>query len=96
MPVNVRSGNQVSNNISIEKNNNGTVQKLQSYSELVKKLKNNHEFHEFCKSTDEWLIDQENSEFFDKIYGITHIHPLLVDHSGMVILFLDDRGIMFK
>src|SRR4051812_48888685 len=95
MPVDARSGNQVSNNISTEKNNNGTVQKLQSYSELVKKLKNDREFREF-KSTDEWLIDQENSEFFYKTYGITHIRPLLIDHSGMVVLFLDDREIMFK
>ncbi|CAI2178955.1 6135_t:CDS:2 [Funneliformis geosporum] len=95
MPVDARSGNKVSNNISTEKNNNGTMQKLQSYSELVDRLKNDREFREFHEPTDEWLIDQENREYFNKTYGITYIHPLLVDNSGMVVLFLDDRGIMF-
>jgi len=95
MPVDARSGNQVSNNITTEKNN-GTMQKLQSYSELVETLKNDREFREFCGPTDEWLIDQEHREFFDEAFGITYIRPLLVDHSGLVGLFLDDRGIMFK
>ncbi|GBC04230.1 hypothetical protein RclHR1_05580015 [Rhizophagus clarus] len=95
MPVDTRSGNHVSNNISTWKNNNGTMRKLPSYSELVDKLKNDRKFREFCKPTDEWLIDQENKKYFGKTYGITFIHPLLVGHSGMIVLFLDDRGIMF-
>ncbi|PKK65121.1 hypothetical protein RhiirC2_786594 [Rhizophagus irregularis] len=73
MPVETRSPNQVSNNISIQKRNKGTMQKLQSYSELVDALKNDREFHEFHKFTDEWLIDQENKEYFKKTYGITNI-----------------------
>ena len=88
MPVETRSPNQVSNNISTRKKNNGTMQKLQSYSELVDTLKNDREFREFHGPTDEWLIDQENREYFNKTYGITYIRPLLVDHSGMVVLFL--------
>jgi hypothetical protein len=88
--------NQITNNINTKKNNNKTMQKLQSYSELVDKLKNDCKFCEFCRPTDEWLIDQENSKYFNKTYGITCIHPLLVNHSGMVVLFLDNRGIMFK
>jgi hypothetical protein len=96
MPVDARPGNQVSNNISTEKKSDGPMRQLHSYSEMVDKLKNDRKFREFCGPTDEWLIDQENSEYFDKTYGITCIHPLLVDHSGMVVLFLDDRGIMFK
>ena len=95
MPVETRSPNQVSNNNSTQKGNNGAMRKLQSYSELVDRLKNDREFREFHESTDKWLIDQENREYFNKTYGITYIHPLLVDHSGMVVLFLDDRGIMF-
>ncbi|PKC15802.1 hypothetical protein RhiirA5_407796 [Rhizophagus irregularis] len=95
MPVETRSPNQVSNNISIQKRNKGTMQKLQSYSELVDALKNDREFHEFHKSTDEWLIDQENKEYFKKTYGITNIHPLFVDQYGMTVLFLDDRDILF-
>jgi len=62
---------------------------------LVDRLKNDHEFREFHEPTDKELIDQENSEYFNKTYGITSIHPLLVDHSGSVLLFLDNRGIMF-
>ena len=72
------------------------MQKLQSYSELVDRLKNDREFREFHEPTDKGLIDQENREYFNKTYGITSIHPLLVDHSRTVLLFLDDRGIMFR
>jgi len=71
------------------------MQKLQSYSELVDRLKDDCEFREFYEPVDKQLIDQENREFFGKKYGITSIHPLLVDHSRSVLLFLDDRGIMF-
>jgi len=72
------------------------MRKLQGYSELVVALKNDRKFREFCSTKDERLVDQENRKYFDEIYGITHIHPLLVDHSGVVLLFLDNRGIMFK
>ncbi|RIA86801.1 hypothetical protein C1645_807622 [Glomus cerebriforme] len=78
MPVETRSPNQVSNNNSIQKENNGTMQKLQSYSELVDRLKNDCEFREFHGPTDNWLIGQENREFFSKKYGITSIDPLLM------------------
>src|SRR4051794_19844523 len=92
MPMGTRSPNQVSNNISTQEKNNGTMQKLQSYSELVDTLKNDREFCEFHGSIDEWLIDQEYREYFNKTYNI---HPLFVDHSGLVVFFLDDRGILF-
>ena len=51
------------------------MQKLQSYSELVDKLKNDREYREFHEPTDKGLIDQENREYFNKTYGITSIHP---------------------
>ncbi|RIA92384.1 hypothetical protein C1645_820817 [Glomus cerebriforme] len=57
----------------------------------------NNNICEFRRHTDElWLIDQENREYFDKTYGITYIHPLLVNRSELVFLFLDNCGIMFK
>ena len=43
MPVDARSGNHVSNNISTEKDN-GIMRKLHSYAELVDKLKNDPSF----------------------------------------------------
>src|ERR1044072_3945826 len=95
MPVETRSPNRVSNNNSIQKGNEGTMRKLQNYLELVDTLKNDRKFREFHGPTDEWLIDQEYREYFNETYGITNIHPLLVDHSGMVVFFLDDRGILF-
>ncbi|RIA85652.1 hypothetical protein C1645_741397 [Glomus cerebriforme] len=95
MPVEIRSPNQFSNNISTRTRNNMTMQKLQSYSELVDTLKNDREFREFHGPTDGRLIDQENRKYFYETYGITYICPLFVDHSGMVVLFLDDRGILF-
>ena len=73
MAVEIRSPNQVSNNNSIQKENKGPMQKLQSYSELVGRLKDGCEFREFHRPTDKWLIDQENREFFGKKYGITSI-----------------------
>lgn len=30
------------------------------------------------------------------MFGITGVHPVFVDLSEMVVLMLDDRGIMFK
>ncbi|GBC41516.2 hypothetical protein GLOIN_2v1764812 [Rhizophagus irregularis DAOM 181602=DAOM 197198] len=65
MLVETRSPNQVLNNNSTQQRNKGTMQKLQSYSELVDRLKNNCEFYEFHGPTDNLLIDQENKEFFD-------------------------------
>ncbi|RIA95723.1 hypothetical protein C1645_816311 [Glomus cerebriforme] len=48
-----------------------------------------HEFHDQLKY--EWIIDQENKEYFSDAYGITNINPLLVDNYGMTVLFLDSR-----
>jgi hypothetical protein len=44
----------------------------------------------------EWLIGQENKEYFNDAYGITNINPLLEDDDGMSVLFLDSRGILFE
>jgi hypothetical protein len=95
MLVDTRSGNHVSNSISTWKKHKVSMRKLPSYSELADKLKNDRKFRGFCEPTDGWLIDKENREYFNRRYGITHIRPLLVDRSGMIVLFLDDRGIMF-
>jgi len=72
------------------------MQKLPSYSELVDTLKNDREFHEFHEPTDGRLIDQENKDYFNETYGVTNIHPLFADNYRMIVIFLDDRGIMFE
>ena len=90
-----RSPNKDSNNISTQQRNKGNMRKLQSYSGLVATLKNDHKFRDFYEPTDGWLVDQENKEHFNEKYGITNIHPLFVDHSGMVVSFLDNRNILF-
>ncbi|PKY48120.1 hypothetical protein RhiirA4_404125 [Rhizophagus irregularis] len=71
MPVETRSPNHI----------------LQSYSELVDRLKNDRKFREFHEPTDKGLIDQENREYFNKTNGITTIHPLLVDNSELFFCF---------
>ena len=60
------------------------MRELQSYSELVDRLKNDREFREFHEPTDKGLIDQENREYFNKTYGIINIYPLLIDRDGSV------------
>jgi hypothetical protein len=93
IPIEIRSSD--SNNISTQQRNKETMRKLQSYSELVATLKNDYKFRDFYEPTDGWLIDQENKEHFNEKYSITNIYPLFVDHSEMVVFFLDDRNILF-
>lgn len=95
MPVQSRSSNQVLNNINSVKRSNVAMRELQGLSELVDIIKNDCRFCEF-QPKHEWLIDQENKEFFSDAYGITNINPLLVDNHGMTVLFLDNRGILFE
>jgi hypothetical protein len=92
------SSNQDSNNIDSVKKSNTAMQKLPSMSELVDAVKINHDFYEFQESQFkyEFILDQENREYFSDAYGITYINPLLVDDSGLTILFLDSRGILFE
>ncbi|PKY48728.1 hypothetical protein RhiirA4_544800 [Rhizophagus irregularis] len=45
---------------------------------------------------DERLLHPEFKEYFRKVFGITGVHPVFVDHSELVVLMLDDRGIMFR
>ncbi|CAI2186304.1 464_t:CDS:2, partial [Funneliformis geosporum] len=75
--------------------NNGEMQKLPSLSELVDAINDVRDFHEFYEPKDEWKIDQMHKEYLSNTFGITDIHQLLVGCYGMVILFLDDRGIVF-
>ena len=71
------------------------IQKLPGLSGLVDAIKNDRGYHEFQHKY-EWLIDQENKEYFSDEYGITNINPLLEDNYGMSVLFLDSRGILFE
>jgi hypothetical protein len=78
MPVQTRSPDQVSNNINSLKRSNVAMQELPSLLELVDTVKNNRRFHEF-HSKHQWLIDQENKEYFNDAYGsLTLIHCLYI------------------
>ncbi|CAG8614290.1 7224_t:CDS:2 [Funneliformis caledonium] len=93
MSVQNRSPNQNSNRISSEKSSSTAMHELPSLSELVESIMNDHKYREFCENEDNWLIDQE---YFSDTYGITKIHPLLVDRYGGSLMFLDDRNILFE
>ncbi|PKK63707.1 hypothetical protein RhiirC2_869633 [Rhizophagus irregularis] len=41
---------------------------------------------------DERLLHPELKEYFRKVFGITGVHPVFVDHSELVVLMLDDRS----
>ncbi|RIA95264.1 hypothetical protein C1645_734230 [Glomus cerebriforme] len=93
MSVQTRSPNQVSNSIYSERRNSVAMQELSSLPELFESIKNDHEYREFHKDKDKWLIDQE---YFSDTYGITKICPLLIDRYGGSFMFLDSRDILFE
>ncbi|CAG8618342.1 3466_t:CDS:2 [Diversispora eburnea] len=92
--VEARTTNQIPNNISTDKRIYTTVQELPDVSEMIEQLKDDPRgYHE---NTDKGLLHPEDREYFRETFGITGVRPVFVDHSGMVVLMLDDRGIMFK
>ncbi|PKY57788.1 hypothetical protein RhiirA4_510941 [Rhizophagus irregularis] len=46
--------------------------------------------------SDKWIVDQEHKKYFSDTFGITNICPMFIGCYGMVVLFLDDRGILFS
>jgi len=96
IPVEDKSSHQFSNTVIKNGGNDGAMPKLQSLSDLVDAVKNDRKFREFHEPTDKWMIDQENKKHFSDAFGITNIHPLFAGCYGMVLLFLDDRGILFS
>jgi len=96
VPVENRSPYQVSNSVINNGGNKGAMPKLPSLSDLVDAIKNDHKLHEFHESTEKWILDQEHKKYFRDTFGITNIHPLFVGCYGMVVLFLDDHGIVFS
>ncbi|RGB36488.1 hypothetical protein C1646_741713 [Rhizophagus diaphanus] len=74
----------------------GAMHKLPSLSDLVGATKCDREFREFRELTDKWIVDQEHKKYFSDTFGITNIRPMFVGCYGMVVLFLDDRGILFS
>ncbi|CAG8818781.1 7894_t:CDS:1, partial [Dentiscutata erythropus] len=92
--VEARTTNQIPNNISTDKKIDTTMQKLPELSELLEQLKDDrYGYHE---NSDEGLLHPEDKEYFCETFGITGVRPVFVDHSGMVVMMLDSRGIMFK
>jgi hypothetical protein len=96
MPVENGSPYQVSNNVINNGGDSGAMHKLPSLSDLVGATKCDREFREFRELTDKWIVDQEHKKYFSDTFGITNIRPMFVGCYGMVVLFLDDRGILFS
>ncbi|CAG8485877.1 25022_t:CDS:2, partial [Gigaspora rosea] len=92
--VEARTTNQIPNNINTDKRIDATMQKLPELSDMIEQLKDDpYGYHE---NSDEGLLDPEDKEYFYETFGITSVCPMFVDHSGLVVLMLDSRGIMFK
>ncbi|CAG8472176.1 1211_t:CDS:2, partial [Paraglomus occultum] len=85
------SSDRISHNISADSRSEDTVPELQ---DLLEKLKKDP--CGFRETRDERLLHPEDREYFCENFGITGVHPVFVDHSGMVVWMLDDRGIMFE
>jgi hypothetical protein len=95
MSVQTRSPNQVSDDTNSLGKNKTTMHKLPILSEMVEATKNNCRYREF-QLENEWLISQDNKEYFNEAYGITSVNPLLEDDDEASVLFLDSRGILFE
>ncbi|CAI2192944.1 1449_t:CDS:2 [Funneliformis geosporum] len=93
IPSESESFNEISHYRCMEKKNQANMQELPNMSDLVEKLKNDRGFRE---TTDEKLIHSEDKEYFHDTFNVTGVYPIFVDHSGMVILILDDRGFMYR
>ncbi|CAI2186014.1 12304_t:CDS:2, partial [Funneliformis geosporum] len=50
---------------------------------------------EFHKVTDKGLLSQGHMDHFHEVYGISGVHPVFVDYSGMVIMMLDTCGVLY-
>ena len=48
------------------------------------------------ENTDEGLLDPEDREYFCEMFSITGVHSVFVDYSGMIVLMLDDSGIILN
>ncbi|PKK61216.1 hypothetical protein RhiirC2_792143 [Rhizophagus irregularis] len=90
MPVETRSPNHVSNKkIQSREINNGTIRKLQSYSELVDRLKNDYKFREFHEPTDKGEMERGMH-----ILGINNLEGLAdyLYHPDKICAVMEDTG----
>jgi hypothetical protein len=89
-----RPSHQFAYNLSAEKSSDAKLQELPEMSDMVEQLKSDScGFH---KTKRQDLLDPRAIGYFDDTFGITGVTPVFVDHSGMVVWFLDSRGIMFQ
>ncbi|CAG8522959.1 20630_t:CDS:2 [Racocetra persica] len=79
-----------------KKSSKTTTPELPDLSELIDKLKNDRRFHEVTDEKDEDLLYSDYLKYFHEMFNVTGLCPLFVDHSGYVLLVLDDRDFMFR
>ena len=53
-------------------------------------------FHQITNDDSLDFVDVEYTEYLNEQFGITHIKPVFVDHSGLVIWLLDKDGNMYE
>ncbi|CAG8838893.1 18871_t:CDS:2, partial [Racocetra persica] len=68
---------------------------IQIEAESSNKLKNDHKFHDVIDEKDDDLLYTDDLKYFHQTFNITGVRLLFVDHSGYMVLILDDRGFMF-
>ncbi|CAG8823270.1 29385_t:CDS:1, partial [Racocetra persica] len=90
--VEAESSNQISYDRCMEKSSKTTMPQLPDLSKLIDKLKNDREFHEVKDGKDEDLLHPDYLDYFCEIYNVTRVRPLFVDHSGFMLLVLDNCG----
>jgi hypothetical protein len=85
--------NSNSHNKISEKKSIVSLPKLPNVScHLLDQLKN--ELHDFTKKN-MLLLNADRRETFAKLFGITKIFPLYLDHSELIMWFLDENNCLF-
>ncbi|RIA86774.1 hypothetical protein C1645_828775 [Glomus cerebriforme] len=101
LPSQVEAGypNRNVNNQCANERNDATLSELSNLPDYIcEHLDKNNRlgFHQITERDSLDLLDEGHIEYLDETFGITGIQPLFIDHSGLVIWFLDKNGNMYE
>ncbi|CAG8680326.1 4392_t:CDS:2, partial [Racocetra persica] len=94
--VEAESSSQILHDGCMKKSSETTMPELPDLSELIDKLKNDRRFHEVINEKNKDLLHSNDLEHFHQTFNVTGLRPSFVNHSGYVILILNDCGSMFR